>query len=661
MRLLFRTALLGRQHRGFIALTILSMILLTFASQLEIMALGIITKKGPDFFELFAPIENDKLQRNLKVTWPDVQTRWEQLDPTHEGYVTPESTSSFLGKYKGGDLIESVIQKVNAVIPISSSLKYLAFFLVFVALFKALTLFSHRYSSRLVAIRVSRDLRQAYFEHIQSLPMEFYQQHNSGSLSSRVVGDAALIAEALNACLVNYLQTPFTIVTTLILCFLTSWQLSLIVFFGLPLIIFPIIFLAKRVKRISKQIQKNQEIFASVLIDFLAGIQTVKVFAMEDFSMKKYREQNEKMAALEQKSARYDLSSRPIVHTIGMFFLATALLYGLYVLQMNVSEVLVYCGLLYVFYEPIKKFAEENSHIQRGLSAAERMHEVMNLKPQIQDRADAIELDYFAGPIEFDNVWFRYKDAWVLKGVSFSIKKGETVAIVGPTGTGKSTIVQLLPRLYDIQSGAIRINGKPLQAYTQKSLREQIAFVPQKPFLFLDTVASNISFGRIFTDDEIKEAAQRAHADEFIEQLPNKYQTELAETGKNLSGGQQQRLAIARALVKKAPILIMDEATSSLDGVSENLIKKALSELRGEMTQIIIAHRLSTIEDADRIIYLEKGEKIAEGSKDELLMICPGFRKMWEAQHSHIDENKEFDIPKEIKLLKKAKKKIAID
>lgn len=633
MKMLFKIALSKKQLRWFVGLTILSMILLTFASQLEIMALGVITRKGPDFFELFAPIEKGRLQRTQNISWSEVEKRWPELDPAGEGYVNAEKTSHFLKRYKEADLIEIVIRKVNSFIPLSSSLKYLACFLVFVALFKAITLFSHRYSSRLVAIRVSRDLRQAYFEHIQSLPMEFYQQHNSGSLSSRVVGDAALVAEALNACLINYLQTPFTIVTTLILCFLTSWQLSLIVFLGLPLIIFPIVFLAKRVKRISKQIQKSQEVFASVLIDFLSGIQTVKVFAMEDFSLKKYREHNDKMAVLEQKSARYDLSSRPIIHTIGMFFLATALLYGLYVLQMNVAEVLVYCGLLYVFYEPIKKFAEENSHIQRGLSAAERMYEVMNLKPQIQDSPSAIDLESFQSSIEFEDIWFRYNDAWVLKGVSFSIEKGETVAIVGPTGTGKSTIVQLLPRLYDIQKGIIRINGKSLHDYTQKSLREQIAFVPQKPFLFLDTIANNISYGRSFSMEEIREAACRAHADEFIEQLPNKYETVLAEAGKNLSGGQQQRLAIARALVKKAPILILDEATSALDGISENQIKMVLSELKGQMTQIIIAHRLSTIEDADKIIYLEKGEKVAEGTKEELLQTCAGFRRMWEAQH----------------------------
>lgn len=627
LRFFFKTAFLKRQHRLLMTLTILSMFFFTFASQLEILSLGIITNKGPDFFELFAPLQDGKLTRTASVSWDDVTKRWSELDTKKQGEVTLLETSRFLEQHKGGDIVERVIHYADHFIPISSSLKYLAIFLVLVALLKAITLFGHRFASRLVAIYISRDLRQAYFEHIQSLSMNFYQQHNSGSLSSRVVGDAALVAEALNACLVNYLQTPFTIFTTLILCFLTSWQLSLIIFLGFPLIIFPIVFLAKRVKRISKQIQKNQELFASVLIDFIAGIQTIKVFAMEDFSLKKYREHNAKMAHLERRSAKYDLSSRPIVHTIGMFFLATALVYGLYFLQMNVSEVLVYCGFLYVFYEPIKKFAEENTHIQRGIAAAERMQEVMSLKPQIQD--GNLEFVDFNDSIEFDHVWFKYEDQWILRDISFTIKKGETIALVGPTGSGKSTIAQLLPRLYDIEKGEIRIDGIPLKAYTQKSLRENIAFVPQRPFLFLDTIEANISFGQTFSPQEIEKAAQQAHADEFITLLTEGYKTQVLESGKNFSGGQQQRIAIARALVKQAPILILDEATSSLDAVSEKQIKLTLENLQGEMTQLIIAHRLSTIEKADKIIYLEKGEKVAEGTKNELLQSCPGFKKMW--------------------------------
>lgn len=633
MKQLLKIALSNQKYRFLLIISLIAMCLLTFASQLEMFALGVITQKGPDFFELFAPLKDGKLESADAITREDLERRWKQIDLTDSGEITKSQANAYFLSSKSNNLITEGIATLNRVFPISGNMKNLAIMIIFVALFKAITLFAHRYGTRVMAIKISQDLRQEYFEHLQSLPMSFYQQHNIGSLSSRVVGDSSLIAEAINACLVNYMQTPFTVLTTLTLCFFTSWKLSLIIFFGFPLIVYPIIYLAQRVKRVSKQIQKNQERFAAVLIDFLAGIQTVKIFAMEEFSLKKYREQNQHMAALEEKSARYDLSSRPIIHTVGMFFLATALMYGLYVLHMSVAEVLFYCGLLYVLYEPIKKFAEENSNIQRGVAAAERLFEVLHLKPKINDSVEATALEDFKESIEFNNVWFRYGDKWALKGVSFTVKKGETVAIVGPTGAGKSTIVQLLPRLYDIEKGSIQIDGKSITTYTQKSLRENIGFVPQKPFLFLDTVTQNIAFGRNFSGDEIKSAATRAHADEFIQQLEQGYETELSEAGKNLSGGQQQRLAIARALVKNAPILIMDEATSSLDTVSEYHIKTAINQLRGQVTQIIIAHRLTTIEDADKIIYLDKGELVAEGTKDELLAKCEGFRLMWEMMH----------------------------
>jgi ABC-type multidrug transport system fused ATPase/permease subunit len=634
MKQLFKLALTSRKQLVLLCLTMVTMLLTTFASQSEMISLGLMAKKAPDFFELFAPIKDGKLDPSSTVSHEILQERWQQLDPAHTGTITQEVAAQFIAEKKHQGLLDIVSAFFNRHFSLSGNAGKLALLLVIVAVFKAITMFLYRFVTALVAIRVSRDLRQTYFEHIQSLPMSFYQEHNIGSLSSRVASDTSVIAQSINSCLINYIQTPFTVISTLLICFYSSWELSLLIFLGFPLIIFPLIFLTKRVKRLSKQIQTNQENFASVLIDFLAGIQTVKVFAMENFSLKKYREYNDRMARLEQRRARYDLSSRPIVHMVAMFFLAIALLYGIYVLHMDIADAVVYCGLLYVFYEPIKKFAEENNQIQRGVVAAERMFEVLSLKSKIQDTQDAKILDKLDDTIEFDNVWFRYGTEWVLKGVSFKVKKGEKVAIVGPTGAGKSTIVQLLPRLYDIQEGQIRINGQSITTFTQKSLRENIAFVPQRPFLFLDTVAENISFGRKFTREQVEDAAKRAHADEFICQLPEGYDTQLAELGKNLSGGQQQRLAIARALVKNAPILVLDEATSALDLISEERIKMALHTLRGDITQVIIAHRLSTIEDADRIVFIDKGCKIAEGTKDELLKSCPGFKHMWDIMHA---------------------------
>lgn len=607
------------------------MIFFTFASQLEGLALAIITKKGPDFFELFAPLEDGKIIKADSVSKQMVEERWDMLANHQNGTVTIDDASRFMQTHSP-DTVTRIMDYTNSWFHFEDGLGNLAIFLILVALLKAVSQFAHRFSTRLVAIRVSRDLRQQYFEHLQSMPMEFYHRYDIGGLSARAVGDASVIAEALTATLINYFQSPFVIFSTLIWCFITSWRLTLLVFVGLPLLAAPIFLIARKVKKISRQIQKNQEGFASVLVDFFGGIQTIKVFAMEQFSLKKYREQNTMLANLEQKGARYDLSSRPIVHTIGVLCISTVMLYGLHVLEMNVTSILLYCALLYLLYEPIKKFAEENNHIQKGIAAAERMYEVMSITPQIQDDPDAIPLDGFKDKIEFDNVWFKYNDTWILKGLSFTVHKGETVALVGPTGAGKSTIVQLLPRLFDINKGDIRIDGISVRRYTQRSLRDGIAFVPQRSFLFMDTVWENISFGRPFTQEQIVDAAKRAHADEFIVKLPQGYDTFLAEAGKNLSGGQQQRLAIARALVKNAPILVLDEATSSLDNLSEIRIQQALEELHGSMTQIIIAHRLSTIEDADRIIYIENGVKIAEGTKEQLIGSCAPFRALWEAR-----------------------------
>ena len=511
MKLLIKAALRTRHHLSLLIVTFLTLFALTIASQLEMFALGMLSNNGTE------------VTLSKKDTNP---LNW-------------------------------IVGKIKQNFQFSNNIKALVVVLLCVALFKAIWLFASRYTTQLLSIRVSRDLRQHYFEHIQALPMSFYQEHNIGSLSSRVVGDAGQISTSINSWLTNYLQTPFTILTCLSMCFYLSWQLSLVIFFGVPLIIIPIVLLARRVKRVSRQLQKNQEGFANVLIDFLAGIQTVKIFSMEAFALKKYKEQNNRMAVLEGKTAKYGLLTRPIVHAITTICLASVVLFGLYALGMSISQLIIFCGLLQLIYEPVRKFADENANIQRGVVAAERMFEVLNLKPAIEDKESAVDLLRFNDKIEFDKVWFRYGREWVLKDMSFTVRKGETLAIVGPTGAGKSTIVQLIPRLFDVQEGQIRIDGRALSDYTQKSLREQIAFVSQKPFLFCDTIAANICYGREFSREKIENAAKRAYADEFISQMPQRYDSLVAEAGQNLSGGQQQRLAIARALVKEAPILIL--------------------------------------------------------------------------------------------------------
>ncbi len=626
MRLLLLAAVRSKQHLLLGVFTVLTLLFLTCAENLERLSIGVLANSGADFFELFS---KDK----EKVYLNDVEVKWEKIDSSHKNYITKKEASRYLATNHKKNLIKSMLYTLSSKFDIEENFSGLVWYLIIVALFKAITLFFSRYTTQLLSIRVTRDLRQQYFEHIQSLPMSFYQDHNIGSLTARAVGDAGQIASSLNSCITNYLHTPFTITIALTMCFCFSWKLSSVIFFGLPAIIFPVVYLTKKIKRVTRQMQRNQEDFTSVLLDFLSGIHTIKVFSMEKFSLKKYKQQNNRMAYLEKKNAKYSLLTRPVLHTITTSCLAVVLLFGLHTLHMTIPQLIVFIGLLHLFYEPVKKFAEENANIQKGSVAAERMFEVLQVQSDINDSKFAKTLESFEKEIVFDHVSFRYKDTWVLNDVSFTIKKGQTVAIVGPTGAGKSTIIQLLSRLYDVQEGQISIDGVPITEYKQKSLRDQIAVVPQRPFLFYDTVAENIAFGTGCQREKIEEAAKQAYAHEFISKLPSQYDTLLAETGKTLSGGQQQRLTIARAIVKGSPILVMDEATSSLDAVSENRIKKAIQGLRHKVTQIIIAHRLSTIEHADMIIYIENGSVVAQGTKEELIKKSSGFRNMWEQYH----------------------------
>jgi ABC-type multidrug transport system fused ATPase/permease subunit len=628
MQFLIKAAIRAKEHVLWLVMMFITLILLTVANQMEMVSLGILTNTSSDFFTLF----ESKKGKETEISLSQVQENWNRVSQGKE-VITKDDASEYLSKNDTnplGRILQKFRKKVNRE---AGSITILITMLIMVALFKATFLFLSRYTTQILSVKIAQRLRQDYFEHIQSLPMSFYHDYNIGSLSSRVGGDATQIARSLNSCVTNYIITPFTVATSLGACFYFSWQLSLVVFFGLPLVILPIIMITGKVRRITRELQKNQERFASILIDFLSGIQTVKIFAMEMFSLKKYKEQNDEMAHLECKTAKYDLLVRPILHTITTFCLAAVLFVGLYVLKLSLSELLVFCGFLNLFYEPVRKFAEENSNIQKGVVAAERLYEVLRIKPLIEDKPNAIEFKEFKESIEFENVWFGYGENWILKDVSFRIEKGETVAIVGHTGSGKSTILQLLPRLYDVQKGAIKIDGINISDYSQESLRENIAFVPQKPFLFFDTVKANISYGKNFPEERVIEAARKAYAHDFIVKLPKAYETHLAETGKNLSGGQQQRLAVARALAKNAPILILDEATSSLDYVSEDKIRTAIMSLHRNVTQIIVAHRLTTIEHADRILYIEDGVKIAEGTKDELLESCPPFKHLWEMQY----------------------------
>ena len=310
MKLLLQAALRSRKHLSLLIVTFVTLLCLTVASQMEMFALGVLSNNGADFFTLFSTE-----QAHDTVSLHTVEAKWPEINRDGTGIITKQEAAVYMAA-KETNPLNWLIREFREHFKFTNNIKALVIILACVAVFKAIWLFASRYTTQILSIRVSRDLRQQYFEHIQSLPMSFYQKHNIGSLSSRVVGDAGQIAVSINSWITNYLQTPFTIVTCLSMCVYLSWKLSLVIFVGVPLIVLPIVFLARRVKRVSRQLQVNQERFANVLIDFLAGIQTVKIFAMESFSLKKYKEQNDRMALLEGKTAKYGLlnPSNPPCH-----------------------------------------------------------------------------------------------------------------------------------------------------------------------------------------------------------------------------------------------------------------------------------------------------------------------------------------------------------
>lgn len=626
MKILIQVIFTSRKYLSLLIFVIVTLFALVITNQMEMCSLGMLSRQGVDFFSLFGEKDRPISLQHVEAIWPEILEG--------ESAITPTLANAFLHKKKKHKFLEKLLYKFSRRNTEVETLRSTLWIIIWVAILKAICLFISRYSLQVFCIRISKDLRERYFAHIQTLPLSFYQKYDIGSLSTRIVNDSSQIARSFNSLLINYIQTPISIIASICGCLLISWRLSLIIFIGLPSLVVPIILVTKKVKKITRLLQKNQESFVSVLLDLLSGIQIIKVFRMEAFSLEKYRSQNNQMAHLEKKSAKYDLLTRPILHTVTTLCIALIFLLGLHILTLELSEIIMFCGLLYLFYEPIKKFTEENMNVQKGVVAAERLLEVLQIQPKVQNQENSIDINHFQSTLEFNNVWFRYENRWVLKNISFSIKKGEVLAIIGATGSGKSTLVQLIPRLYEPEMGEIFIDGKPLHTYTKESLRKIISFATQNPFLFRDTIRNNICHGNFhYSMKQVEEAAKQAYADEFIQDMPEKYATLLAEQGKNLSGGQKQRIAIARALVRQSPILILDEATSSLDVISEGYIKDAIRELRGRCTQIIIAHRLSTIEDADRIILLQKGEIIAQGHYKELLLSSPEFQLLWKVHY----------------------------
>jgi subfamily B ATP-binding cassette protein MsbA len=497
------------------------------------------------------------------------------------------------------------------------------------------------YFREYVTGRVVVDLRNGIADNLLGLSMDFHDKKKTGELLSRMTYDVGVAQKSVELLLGDIIEQPLTMVIAVIVAFGASWQLSLIVFLGMPLLIIPLRKLGKKIRKSSRKSLERLAGATQTISQAFSGIKIVKGFNMEETERAQFRKENEGYFRKFLGVVRAKAGSMAFAEFASNAGAAGLFALGCYMLTLNwglTSENLVAFVLANtMMYKAIKDMVKAVNKVQESMPGAQRVFELMDLRPTVTEAHDAVTLPPFSREIAFRNVGFTYDTEPVLKDVSFSAKVGEMVAVVGPSGAGKTTLLSLIPRFYDVQAGSVEIDGYDVKRVKTSSLISQIAIVGQEPFLFHTTIRDNIRYGkRDATEEEVIAAAKAANAHDFIvNELPEGYDTHAGEHGVRISGGQRQRITIARAILKNARILILDEATSSLDSESERLVQDALNRLMHNRTTFVIAHRLSTVMHADKIVVLENGELAGVGKHDELLITCPTYRKLYDSQFSH--------------------------
>ncbi len=505
--------------------------------------------------------------------------------------------------------------------------------------------YTHEYAMNYVGGQIITGMRNDLYRHYQSLPLAFFERTSTGMLMSRITYDVAILQGSVSTVVTNLLRDSFTIVGLVGVIFYRDWRLALIAVVVFPLAVVPLINFGRRLRRISARHQVSMARLTGYLQETLSGGLIVKAFCREEFEIKRFAKENQEYFRLRMKTIVVRALSAPVMELLGGLGIAAIVWYGGYNVirgESTPGTFFSFLAALLMLYAPIKGLSNVNNSLQEGLAAAGRVFEILDLPPTVTDRPQARELPVISREIHYDGVDFAYEERPVLFGISLRLGVGEMVALVGPSGAGKSTLVKLLPRFYDVTGGAIRIDGTDVRDVTLESLRAQIGIVTQQTILFNDTVRYNIAYGRLEASEaEIEAAARAAQAWDFIQDLPQGLETVIGEQGVMLSGGERQRLAIARALLKDPPILILDEATSALDSEAEREVQKALDNLIQGRTTLVIAHRLSTVRSADRIVVLEGGRVVEEGSHGELLAQEGLYRKLYTLQF------REEDLPEE--------------
>lgn len=517
-----------------------------------------------------------------------------------------------------------------------STLSLLPPFIILLYIVKGFFAYGQSYLMSYVGEKIVANLRESLYAHLQRLSLAYFDRTATGLLMSRIINDVNLIQGAVSNSVTGFLKDAFTIVGLIGVIFYRDWQLAILAVLVLPIAVFPIVKFGKKLRKISTQSQKTMAEISVHLHETLSGNRIVRAFSTEDYEIERFGQKVRKFFQLTMKDVSIKSMSSPIMEFLGGIGIAAIIWYGGYnVIKGHSTPGTFFSFLtaLLMLYEPIKHLSGVNNTIQQGLAAAVRVFEVLDLKEEIQDQKGAEVIPGIRQDIVFRHVSFGYGNDWVLKDINFEIRAGEIVAIVGTSGGGKTTLVNLIPRFYEASEGDILIDGRSVKTITQASLRRQIGIVTQQTILFNDTVRNNIAYGSPDkTEEDIIRAAQAAYAYDFIQRLPEKMDTLIGEQGVRLSGGERQRISIARALLKDAPILILDEATSSLDSDSEAEVQRALENLMKGRTTFIIAHRFSTIRNVDRILVLSQGRIVEEGNHDRLMELDGEYKRLYEIQ-----------------------------
>lgn len=515
----------------------------------------------------------------------------------------------------------------------------LPFAIILIFIFRAACRFLNDYFMRTAAQLAVQDVRNEIFRKNVYLDLNFFHRNQTGSLMSRIVNDVAMMQDGVGGIITGVFRDFIGLVSLLGVIFYRDWQLALISTLVIPLTIYPANVLGKRIKNNARKGQEEAGYFASVLQETISGIKVVKAFSLEQAMIDQFTRANLKFYSFTRKLIKYNALSAPIMEIITSLGIAAVIFYGgnkVLANKMTAPEFFSFITAMALVYSPLKKLISAYNEAQRSLGAAERVFEIIDAAPKIIDSPDGHTLAQCDNRVEFRNVRFKYQDDYIINDVSLVAEKGEVVALVGPSGGGKTTLVSLIARFFDTSEGQIFIGQHDVRNITKTSLMRQIALVDQETVLFHDTIANNIRYGMPdASDEEVVKAAQTAFAHDFIMEMPKGYETSIGDRGVRLSGGQRQRLCIARAILKNAPILILDEATSALDTESEQMVQKALDNLMADRTTFVIAHRLSTVLHADKIIVLENGSIVESGTHQELIRNSGLYGRLYAAQFNN--------------------------